>query len=230
MPSIVKKPIRRYALGIDGNAFHLRKCKDFDFYDDLLEAPSESYPAVADGTFQTVFIYVYHGLRSYKDTLREAKRILKNDGEIYLLAYSDQIRKNFVCYELAKEPEPAQSYFGELDNGRHDELCGYSRPLGEWLDMFAQLDLKVTQMSTQVSPIAWRTYDTQTRPLLKSLINWDKKLRERALKTEVKSALIDAIISDLEIFTQKFALPRSIHSPSELPDIFLTFRLVKSRI
>lgn len=229
-PKVLTPAARKFAFGIDGNPVHLTKCKDFGHYETLVESPAEQFSKVPTGSMQTVFFYVYHGLKDYEGALKEAVRVLREHGELYLLAYSDSVRDAFPCHTLSQLPGKQGEYFSKLDNGRRDELCSYAKSLKEWEQCFSNVGLKVEEVQTQVSPLAWKFYDVQTRPFLKALIEWDQDLAKQGLKTGMKKAWMDHLFPPLLQFAEQFALPRQLKGATDTPDVFLTFRLKKGKL
>lgn len=219
-----------YALGVDGNDFHLRKCRDFDLYEKLLRCPSEDLAEVPAESFNTVFFYVYHGLQDYEASVKEAHRILKPGGTLNILTYADRIRTHFPCYEYGEQlPGEQGRYFKRLDGGRYVELAaGYSRSLQQWKTLFTQIGFEIRQIMTQVDPVAWTFYDVQTRPFLKSLIEFDKHLAKEELKVSLKAKFIECTFAPLLEFAELFAKPRTLPlTGNPQTDVFLSFSLEK---
>jgi SAM-dependent methyltransferase len=227
-PAIKTLAKRKYNLGIDGNDFHIRKCKDFNLYDDLINLPAEDLSPVLSESFNTVFFYIYHGLKDYNEALKEAYRILKPGGELYLLCYSESVRSNFICKNLSEKYKDSQKeYLLTLAGERFEELSAYSKPVSEWNVLFESIGFSVEEAFTQVSPLAWQFYDVQTRPFLKGLIDFDTELAKDGLKEKVKHKLIVHLYPFLYDFYFNFAVPRKLSSLSEEADIFISYRLKK---
>lgn len=192
--SIKKEADIQYDLGIDLKSSHILKARETGLYknDQLISSYPEQLP-VADKIFSTVFLYTFHGLTDYEKTLLEIKRVIKEDGCLYLLGFNDAVKHNFVCYNLAKYfhsrgKTRIARYFADLDGGRYEEIgLTFSKSYAEWECLFMDTGFSIEKVYTQVSPRLWRIYDTQTRPWLRPMIRSLKYLDKVHLRTVIKA-------------------------------------------
>ncbi len=118
-------------------------------------------------------------------------------------------------------------YFKKLDAGRYEEITGFGRTPQEWTKLLQGSGFSLVDTWTQVSPLAWRVYDIQTRPLLRPLIRWNWFLKRVRLKRVLKAVWVYSWLSALTLFYLGFAKPRrfSLGSVDE-PGVFFAFRAI----
>jgi len=158
------------ALSIDAKASHIVKVKEIGFSGDAIVSPYEDLP-IEDNECDQIFYYTAHGMQNHQVALKEAARVLRPDGRMYVLLYTEHVVKYFICHRLGKWlPGPVGRYFENLDNGRAKEIAVYSRKTEEWERLFSSIDLQTLTKHEGLSGFAWAVYDVQTRPIFKCLI------------------------------------------------------------
>ncbi len=225
---------RRYEVGADLKLSHLQKSEETGLYQRLLSIKPEALP-LGPGSFKTVFLYTFHGLTDYRRCLKEIRRVIRPDGTLLMIAFNQVVSRQFICYPLHKWFERLgwkglSAYFLKLDNGRYEELTGFSRSFSEWKRLLEEADFQLTKAYNQVSPLAWRVYDLQTRPLLRPLIRFSEFLERLHLKTPVKALWVYLFLPLLVVFYETAARPRRI--PLDDPKasgIFFAFHAVPSQ-
>ena len=158
------------ALSIDAKANHAVKVKEIGFSKDSIVSSYEDLPMVDDKCDQ-IFYYTAHGMRNHQVALKEAARVLRPDGRMYVLLYTEHVMKYFICHKLGELlPGAFGRYFSNLDNGRAEEIAVYSRKTEEWERLFSSIGLQTITKHEGLSGFAWAVYDIQTRPIFKCLI------------------------------------------------------------
>lgn len=80
-------------VAIDPNARELERTKKFDLYQELIECFGSEIPK-KDKSFQTIFSNsVMEHIHDIESTLKEAHRLLKDDGTMYLTLPTDQFSR-----------------------------------------------------------------------------------------------------------------------------------------
>lgn len=226
---------RSYEAGVDLKWSHVLKCKETQLYRKLVVSWPEPLPFAA-ASFKTVFLYFPHGLvehgqvLNYERTLKEIRRVLRPDGTLLMTAVNRIVSHHFVCYPLHRFFErrgwrQLSEYFKKLDTGRYAEISGFGRAAEEWGKLLQEAGFKLGNIWTQVTPLAWRVCDFQTRPLLRPLIRSSRFLKRVRLKRTVKVAWVCTWLPALTLFYLLFARPRrfSLESGDEA-GAFFAFR------
>jgi hypothetical protein len=156
---------------IDRKLSHLHKINEIGYSRSAVLSGYEKLP-IADSTVHSIFCYTPHGLEDHGDAIREAARIMHPGATLRILVYDKEFSRDFISYRLSKKLlGKLGQYFKQLDGGRYSEITSMSRTRQEWNQLFSDVGLNVTNIESGLSGLAWRVYDTQTRPILKSLIN-----------------------------------------------------------
>lgn len=217
-PRVNRPASLRYQVGVDLKLSHLLKCKSTGLYKHLVQAAPAPLP-LRTNSFRTVFLYFPHGLiergarLNYQATLAEIRRVLHPDGVLLMLAMNENVRSAFVCHPLAGLLERAgwtraARYFRRLDAGRCDEIGGVALSLGAWNSLLTQSGFELLAATTQVSQLAWRMYDVQTRPFLRSLIAMNRHAHRAGVKPVIKMLSVTAWAPVLRLWYWLFARPR----------------------
>ncbi|MBI3773327.1 MAG: methyltransferase domain-containing protein [Gammaproteobacteria bacterium] len=155
---------------IDAKRSHVEKIKEIGFAQEAICAPYEQLPLLSESV-EAVFFYTPHGLKDHLRALDEARRILRPGGRMLILLYDSRFKSAFLCHWLAQSlPGAFGRYFERLDSGRYKEITNLSKLPEEWEALFRQCGFSVVKCNVGLSTFAWKVYDIQTRPLLKSLI------------------------------------------------------------
>jgi len=164
-------------LAIDERDFHVAKIKEIGFAKNAVQSAYEQLPLETESVHK-IFYYTAHGLEDYGKAIEEANRILKKGGKMLVLLFDKEVTKHFVCHQLSQSLKNKNhaNYFAKLDNGRYEELNKISNTIEDWTQFFELRGFKLTKTIKGLSPIAWKIYDTQTRPFLKILIRLFNKL------------------------------------------------------
>jgi SAM-dependent methyltransferase len=226
-----------YEAGVDLKWSHILKCHETGLYRRLAVASPERLPFAA-GSFNTVFLYFPHGLAeyggamSYESTLAEVRRVLRPGGTLLMTAVNRDIRRHFVCYPLhrffaTRGWRRASEYFRRLDAGRYAEVSGLGRTPAEWETLLDAHGFRPEEAWTQVRPFAWRIYDVQTRPVLRTLIRVHRVLRPIHLRAAIKAVTMVLSLPLLALLYLVWARPRPWSSASGADAaLFFAFRAV----
>lgn len=223
---VCKNASLRYDLGIDLKLSHLLKARETGIYKYLASSLPEALP-VKDNYFGTVFLYTFHGLTDYERTLQEIKRAMKPDGRLLMLAVNSVVRDNFICYRLHRffnkiGVKCLSDYFLSLDGGRYQEISGiFSKSAIEWEALLRKTGFKVDEAYSQVSPLLWKIYDTQTRPFLKFMIRLSRLFKYLHLKFIAKALWVYLWLPVISVFYLATAKPKKIKLNADCRDIFL---------
>jgi len=167
-------------LAIDAKASHVQKIREIGFAKNSIVAAYEELP-LASASIAKIFYYTPHGLCDHDTAIREAARVLTDDGRMLILLYDSRFKASFICRRLARFFSGGISaYFDRLDNGRFDEITRLSKSLDEWTAFFSGHGFVVEGFHTGLSAFAWKAYDIQTRPFLKPLIRLFNQLPGRS--------------------------------------------------
>lgn len=225
---INRKPLIHYDVGVDLKLSHLLKGRETGLYlkDNLISAKPEKLP-IKNNTFSAVFLYTFHGLTDYTDSLNEIARVIKRDGQLFMIAFNDIVKNNFICHKIQEYCAKRKwnflsKYFSGLDGGRYQEIAEiFSNNINGWERLFNETGFQIQEVYTQISPLLWKIYDTQTRPFLKRLIRINWLLKKFHLKTAFKLIWLFLWFPILILFYLVFAMPSKIDMDGKPKGIFL---------
>lgn len=229
LSSNVKKiPLFQYNVGVDLKLSHLYKSKETGLYkhNNLISAKPESLP-IKNDAFSTVFLYTFHGLTDYRQSLKEIRRVIRKDGSLLMIAVNGIVKEHFICYKLHRYCEKMgwnklSKYFLKLDGGRYNEIGKlFAKDFDEWKQLFNETGFQTEEVYTQVKPLLWMIYDTQTRPFLKSFIHLNLIIKKFYLKPVVKFIWIYLWFPFLVVYYLFFARHVKIGANSNPQGIFL---------
>lgn len=234
----VQRPaVLRYEVGVDLKWSHLLKAGETHLYHNRVLSWPEPLP-FASRSFKTVFLYFPHGLielgkrLDYRRVLDEVHRVLVPGGTLVMTAVNYGIRRFFVCHPLRLTFERRgwrrlAAYFAKLDAGRYEELTGLGLSRTGWEALLDNHGFSLVGAWTQVRPFAWRLYDMQTRPMLRSLIHWNLLMRRLGLKQVAKALWISCWLPVVIVVYFILARPRPSESNSDKrAGVFFAFRAV----
>ncbi len=224
-PRVTRTARLRYHVGVDLKWTHLLKCQSTGLYEHLVQAAPAPLPFRSEA-FRTVFLYFPHGLIEqgrtvdYAATLAEVRRVLRSDGVLLMTGMNESVKRHFTCSIWSERFqragwERAAAYCRQLDAGRCQEIGGLSRSIGEWRVLLGQTGFDLVDAWTQVSPTAWRLYDVQTRPLLRTLILGASWADRAGLKPLVKAIWMCAWLPILALCYAAFGRPRRLSKDAE---------------
>ena len=157
-------------VALDRKFSHVQKVAEINFARLPVVTAYEHLP-FADGALEKVFYYIPHGLENEDQAMNEVVRVLRPGARLLVLRYDERFVGAFLCYRLSQKlPGRLGAYFARLDGGRYMELTALARSQHAWRKYFEGLGLRVVQQFSGLNGIAWRFYDTQTRPVLRGLI------------------------------------------------------------
>ena len=157
---------------VDAKDNHIKKIKHIGFSKSATKSEYEKLP-FKDALFDSIFLYIPHGLKDYELCLKECFRILKSDGRLIVLNYNNNVKNYFLSYNLSKKfNNKISDYFKSLDNGRFAEITKLSKTLDNWKMFFEKIGFKVISFKQGLNSTAWKFYDIQTRPILNQLITF----------------------------------------------------------
>lgn len=229
--AVRKESAVKFDLGIDLKLSHLFKSREIESYKYLISGFPEELP-VKPKIFKTIFLYTFHGLTDYGKTLKEIKRVIREDGILLALVVNDAVKNRFICFRLHNYFKkiglngPAD-FFLKLDAGRQKEIGEiFAKNLKEWKTLFQEAGFKIEDIYTQVSPFLWEVYDMQTRPLLKILVYLNYKLKRWHLKIVFKLVWICLWMPVLAFFYLFYTGRRIEANEMKSGEIFFAFRAV----
>lgn len=216
-------PLIEYA--IDPKESHIQKIREIGFARKTIKANYEALP-FEDASLDNIFYYTPHGLKDHQRALEEAHRTLKPNGKMLILLYKSDFNGDFICHRLGEKLRgKTGSYFRRLDNGRHAELTNLARSPKDWENLFLTLGFEITQTASGLSGLAWKFYDTQTRPILKPLISAFNRLPTRTRK-QTKTAWMIAWFPILFGF---YLLASRDYIKTKGHDCYIAYELRKQR-
>jgi hypothetical protein len=226
-----RAPGLSYDAGIDLKLSHLLKSRGTGLYRNnaVISSLSEAL-AVKDNIFSSVFLYTFHGLKDYSAALKEARRVIKKDGHLFMVALNSRVHNYFLCYRLGTYFRKIgctalANYFFQLDSGRRQEIgMIFSKGLREWNGLLSEAGFSIEEVYNHVSPLLWVIYDTQTRPFLRILIHITNFLKKVYLKPVLKIIWFVLWFPVLVIFYLLFAAPRRIKPQVSPKGIFFVFK------
>lgn len=228
---VKKIPPFQYDLGIDLKLNHLLKSRETMLYkhNNLISSKPEALP-IKNNIFSTVFLYTFHGLTDYKEALREIRRVIKKDGKLLMIVVNKTVKDHFICYKIHKYCKKMglnkmSDYFLKLDDGRFAEIGRkFAKSIQEWKTLCNEAGFQIEDIYTQVSPMLWRIYDTQTRPFLKVFIHLNYLLKRVCLKRIMKFLSVYLWLPVLGVFYFLLARPAKITIDNEPGGVFLAIR------
>lgn len=172
-PKLKKKNNKIFpTLSIDARPHHIEYIKKINFSKTAKRMNYEKLK-ISKNSKELIFFYTPHGLKNYNIALKKASECLKKKGKLLVLLYLDNVDKNFIFYHLKKKYKgKVGNFFLKMDNGRYLETKKLSKTFGEWIKLFKKNNLIILKYYTGLSPLAWKIYDIQTRPILKVLIKF----------------------------------------------------------
>lgn len=121
-----------------------------------------------------IFAYTAHGADSYRDYLQQILNLNKT-ADVIILVFNNAVQKYFLNYRIGiffqRLNCKLATWFLDKDGGRAQEIAGMSATLENWNEFFDENGYKVERFVNGLSPTTWLLYDTQTRYILKFLIN-----------------------------------------------------------
>lgn len=224
---IRKKAGLTYAVGVDLKVSHLQKARETGLYQEMKSSAPEKIP-LGDSRFQTVFLYLFHGLSDYEKTLREARRVIRPRGKLLMVAFNDTVGRYFICHKLKeffnrKGWRGLARFWDRLDGGRYQEIGGLAKSLPEWEALLEKTGFRLNTTYAQVSPGAWRVYDIQTRPFFRTLIRWTSGLEKIHLRRLVKFIWLYGGLVPLFCFYRAAARPRPVEKGTSCRDVLFVF-------
>lgn len=157
-------------LSIDARPHHVELIKKIKFSKSAKYSKYENIDILKNSQ-SLVFFYTPHGLKSYSVAFKKATKCLKKNGKLLVLLFLDNVNENFIFYKLQKKSNGKfKTFFKNMDNGRYSETNKISKKFNFWSKLFDKNKLIISNYYTGLSPIAWKIYDIQTRPILKELI------------------------------------------------------------
>ncbi len=172
-PKIIKKKFNiSPKLSIDARPHHVEAIRKIKFSKSSQCMNYENLN-IKRNTENLIFFYTPHGLKNYSLSFEKASKCLKKNGKILVLLFLNNVKKNFIFYKLKKNSKGnLKNYFKNMDNGRYSETNKISKTFYSWTKLFKKNNLIISNYYTGLSPMAWKIYDIQTRPLLKILIKF----------------------------------------------------------
>lgn len=231
---ITKEVSIKYDTGLDLKLSHLYKSRETGIYKNLISSISEKLP-LQDNFYSTVFLYTFHGLFDYSQTLKEIRRVIKKDGTLLMIAVNDTVKQSFICFNLheyckRKGWTKLSDYLSDLDGGRYQEIGTlFSKSMQEWKELFQETGFQIEEVYSQVSSLLWKIYDTQTRPFLKFMIRMNQILKNIHLKKLIKFLWVAPWLPVLYMFYLLLAKPVRV-SLDEVPKgVFLAIKVRPNR-
>lgn len=156
---------------IDAKLSHMLKVKEIGFAESAVVSEYEKLPIKEQGV-EKIFYYIPHGLKDHELAFKEVNRVLKPHGKVLILLYDEAFDGSFLCYKLSEgiRNSVMKNIFRELDKGRYAELIKMAKTYDEWKLFFEKHGFTIRKNFNGLSTWAWKIYDIQTRPFLKTFI------------------------------------------------------------
>ena len=75
---------------------------------------------------KSIFLYTPHGVKDYKNILKECHRLLEKNGRLVVLNYNRKFLNYFLSYNFTRKNIIfCTKFFKRIDNGRYKELKDY---------------------------------------------------------------------------------------------------------
>jgi len=154
--------------------------------------------------------------------------VIKTDGKLLILIVNSKVKDSFLCYKLHLLFKKIgfnklSIYFLGLDGGRYKEIGEtFSKKLSEWRDLLNKSGFQIDKTYSQVTPLLWKIYDTQTRPVLKPMIRLNTWLNKVYLKPIVKFLWVYFWLPIISISYFILAKPKEIKLNDNCNKVFLT--------
>ena len=170
-PSLKNKKFNiRPKLSIDARKHHVEYIKKIKFSKNAKCINYENINLKSNSE-KLIFFYTPHGLKNYNIAFTKASKILNKKGKFLVLLFLDNVKNNFIFYNLKKNSKKnLKIFFSKMDNGRFNETKKISNSFNLWEKIIKKNNLNILNFYSGLSPMAWKIYDIQTRPILKPLI------------------------------------------------------------
>lgn len=196
-PMVVTKPAYQIAVGLDHKQSLLTKAFATGLYDKVVEADANEPMPLDAGSFETIFSNILYWLENYRGTLREAHRILADDGKLVVHVPSETFSDYSFYQRLHVKPQnPDWQWLERLDRGRSENIK-QRRPFDDWVADFEEAGFKVAQHRRYLSRTVLEAWDIGLRPLSPFLIEMSNKLTPED-RLDIKQKWVNGLMPLLE--------------------------------
>ncbi|TPV92539.1 MAG: class I SAM-dependent methyltransferase [Myxococcales bacterium FL481] len=175
VPRRVHEPQFRIAIGVDCSAALAAKARVLGLYDQVIALDQEP-PSFDTGRFAAIYCNLLRWSLDFPETLRQAARWLRPDGQLVVQVPSETFREYSVLEQL-RETASASGWQAllRLDRGRN-QLSHYCRSFDEWAELFAACGLAVHNCRRYLSKPVIQAWDIGLTPVLPYLVEMTAKL------------------------------------------------------
>ena len=188
-PKIKKNPKNKFSVGFDLKHNLLRKSKDLNLYDNLVQGTGDHLP-FKDKTFNSIFSNVVYWIQDLDQVLSELNRILKKNGRLVITVPNNTFKDYLFCYHNYKKHERKcnkrrAKFFKNLDRGRHNTYYN-CLSFNEWEKYFKKNNFKIVKSHNYLSKRLINFWDIGFRPFSPFLIRFSNFLEKIYLKKPFK--------------------------------------------
>ncbi len=192
-PDVRTPPAWTVDVGLDHKDALLRKAFSTGLYREVVEADANADLPLEDGRFGTVYSNILYWLDNYPLTLREIRRVLRDDGRVLLQVPSETFRDySFYQRLYVQGGDPRWQWLHLIDRGRSDNIR-HCKTFDAWRDDFAAVGLKVAHHRRYLSKTVLEAWDIGLRPISPFLIEMANKLAPEN-RAAIKAKWIEGIL------------------------------------
>lgn len=181
--------------GVDWKDAMLRKCKKLDFYSTLIRHNCEERFVFFKGnSFKTIYCNIAYWLQNVDSFMQEMKRILRDDGLLYLQIITQ--RSDFAYSDLNFGNE----WHKLIDRGRK-ELYKTFKPKEYWFRLAEKGGFEIIEVIPTFSTLQAKIWDIGLRPIVPYLIEMSNLLNKEDRK-RIKVEFCETIMKLIKPFVE----------------------------
>ncbi|MBP2233300.1 SAM-dependent methyltransferase [Azospirillum agricola] len=170
IPIVTEKPLYDIDVGVDQKLSLLKKAYSLGFYNEVRPADANESLPLEDGRFYTIYSNIVYWLDNYRNTLREMRRALAEDGQIILQLPNITMRDySFFQRLYVRTGDPSWEWLHLIDRGRSDNIR-QCKTYAEWKEIFSDEGLRIVHHRNYLSKNILEAWDIGLRPISPFLI------------------------------------------------------------
>ena len=171
-PNIIKKPQYQIDFGLDWKENNLKKSKTLNFYKNLVQEDCNNKLSFSDKKFSTIFSNTIYWVNDLDNILKELHRILKDDGNVYLVNYLPPMNDYLSFYKNQNFPD---NWIKLVDRNRSTENK-HIFTKEEWKEIFSKNGFKIVEYTPTQNQLFAHFWNIGLRPLAGHILDMSKKL------------------------------------------------------